>query len=61
VPTWLVVIGYLFPIVLLFSPPSLTWVPALFPIWVLLLSIHILVVTRGRPGRDAAAWSAETP
>lgn len=45
-PKWLVVIGYLFPVVLLFSPPSLRWIVLLFPTWVLLLSIHILVVNR---------------
>lgn len=52
-PKWLVVVGYLFPIVLLVSPPSMRWIVLLFPTWVMLLSIHILVVDRNR--RDGGA------
>ena len=48
VPGWLSVFGYVVTVVLLFSPPGLEWVQLLFPGWVLLLSVHILVVS-GRP------------
>jgi len=42
-PSWLVAVGYIFPVGLLVSPPSMPWVAILFPVWVLMLSIHILV------------------
>ena len=59
IPTWLVVIGYLFPLIQLFSPPNVSWVLALFPIWVFLLSVHILIATRRR-GSDVDAWVVAT-
>lgn len=65
-PKWLVAVGYLFPLVLLVSPPSMKWIVLLFPTWVLLLSIHILVVNRDRSDggadHDAGQWAApKTP
>lgn len=47
-PKWLVVIGYLFPVALLVSPPSQPWVVILFPLWVLMLSLHILVTNENQ-------------
>jgi len=55
VPGWLSVFGYVVTVVLLFSPPGLEWVQLLFPGWVLLLSVHILVVSgRSLPVPDQA-------
>ena len=41
-PRWLAVLGYLLAILLLLGSPFLRWSFALFPLWVLLLSIQIL-------------------
>jgi hypothetical protein len=51
VPTWLVVVGYPSAAVLLFAPPGTVWATLLFPAWVFLLSVHILVVSL-RPTED---------
>jgi hypothetical protein len=49
VPKWLVVIGYVTGALLLLSPPLSNWTQLLFPAWVLLFSIHILVASRHLP------------
>jgi len=43
VPRWLVVLGYIVAVVLLLAPPRTEWTVLLFPLWVLLLSLDILV------------------
>jgi hypothetical protein len=48
VPRWLQVVGYGSALVLLLAPPRTFWAVVLFPVWVLLLSIQILVSV-GRP------------
>jgi hypothetical protein len=56
VPTWLVVVGYATAAALLFAPPRTIWATLLFPAWVLLLSVVILVFSlRGRRTRSGAA------
>lgn len=50
VPRWLVVVGYLAGLALLMSPPLSRWAQLVFPVWVLLVSVQILVVGR-RSGR----------
>lgn len=42
-PKWLVIVGYVVPIVLFLTPPISTWAQLLFPAWVLVLSVYILV------------------
>ena len=51
VPRWLVVAGYVVALGLLLSPPISGWSQLLFPCWVLVLSIQILVSSP----RDAGA------
>jgi hypothetical protein len=59
VPFWLVVIGYATAAVLLFAPPRTTWATLLFPAWVFLLSINILVLSfRTQPDSLADGWPA---
>ena len=50
VPGWLVVIGYLTALVLLFAPPRTLWATLLFPVWVFLLSVHIIFASAGTEG-----------
>ena len=47
-PRWLATLGYLLAVLLLLGSPFLRWSFALFPLWVLLLSIHILATSFGR-------------
>jgi hypothetical protein len=59
VPGWLVLVGYATTLVLLFAPPRTVWATLLFPVWVFLLSVNMLVVSlrrhqRSQPGALAA-------
>jgi hypothetical protein len=57
VPAWLVVVGYSTAGVLLFAPPRTVWATLLFPAWVFLLSINILVLSlRTQYGSLANDW-----
>jgi hypothetical protein len=42
-PRWLTVVGYVSAVALLLMPPGIRWVQLVFPAWVLLLSLDILV------------------
>jgi hypothetical protein len=42
-PRWLLASGYATAVVLLLAAGSLAWVELLFPAWVLVLSVHVLV------------------
>lgn len=45
VPRWLVAVGFVVALVLLLAPPRTVWAVLLFPLWVLLLSLHLLVTS----------------
>lgn len=45
-PRWLVVLGYFCSLVLLFSPPVTPWGQLVFPAWVMVFSITLLVASR---------------
>jgi hypothetical protein len=47
-PRWLAALGYVLAVLLLLGSPFLRWSFALFPLWVLLLSIQILASSFGR-------------
>lgn len=49
VPTWLALVGYATGVLLLLSPPLSNWTQLLFPTWVLLFSVYILVASRRTP------------
>jgi membrane-associated phospholipid phosphatase len=53
IPRWVCLLGYLVAAVLLLGSGERTWIPFLFPTWVLLLSVVILF-TRP-PVREVAA------
>ena len=42
-PRWIAVLGYLLALVLLFGSYYLTWSFAVMPLWVLLISVHVLI------------------
>jgi hypothetical protein len=49
VPTWLMAWGFVTAAALLIAPPGIIWIAMLFPVWVLILSLHILFVSFGTP------------
>jgi len=54
-PRWLVVTGYATGVVLLLTVAYATWVELLFPLWVLVLSVYVLVAARkADAGRDGS-------
>jgi hypothetical protein len=54
-PRWLAVLGFLLAAILLVGSYYISWSIAVFPVWVLLLSIHILIYNlRGQQGDDHA-------
>jgi hypothetical protein len=48
-PRWLAFLGYLLAVCLLFGVSSLRWAELLFPTWVLVVSVHLLMVVRRVP------------
>jgi hypothetical protein len=43
VPRWMAFLGYFLALVLLLSIGTIEWIPLVFPAWVLLVSLHILI------------------
>ena len=41
-PHWMVVLGYILALILLLSVGTIEWIPLVFPLWVLLISLYIL-------------------
>jgi hypothetical protein len=58
-PRWMALLGYLLALILLVVISHLTWVIVLFPLWILLISVHILIENYRR-GPDAAASGPDT-
>lgn len=46
-PRWMAWLGYASALLLLLSSEFLSWAPLVFPLWVLLISIHILMANLG--------------
>ena len=53
-PRWLVVVGYATALVLLFGVGFVSWLEIVFPAWVFVISVHILVFSFGRPAPTMA-------
>ena len=55
-PRWMAFLGLALALFLLFSLGFFYWAPLVFPLWVLMISVYILVVNLGRSqGEDATA------
>jgi hypothetical protein len=54
-PRWLAILGYAFALLLLFGSYYLSWSFIVFPLWVLVMSIHILIVQVRGPHSDASS------
>ena len=53
-PRWLALFGFAVAAVLLFTIERFAWVQILFPVWVLVLSIHLLVHPPAARAADTA-------
>jgi hypothetical protein len=47
VPAWMAYLGFVLALFLLLSLGSLDWAPIVFPLWVLLISVYILLANLG--------------
>ncbi len=54
IPRWLVITGYICALVLLVGSPVNDWLALVFPLWVLVFSIHTLAVGFDVPPPDSA-------
>jgi hypothetical protein len=53
-PRWMVLLGIILAIFLLLSLGLISWAPLVFPMWILLISIHILLANlKGTKSQDA--------
>jgi hypothetical protein len=43
VPRWMAVLGYALALLLLLSVGTIEWIPLVFPAWIFLVSVHILI------------------
>jgi hypothetical protein len=43
VPRWMAVLGYALALLLLLSIGTIEWIPLVFPAWIFLVSVHILI------------------
>ena len=47
-PRWIIFLGFILALFLLLSLGSVNWAPLVFPLWILLISIHILLANLKR-------------
>jgi hypothetical protein len=60
VPRWLAILGYALASLLLFGSYYLSWSFVVFPLWVLMMSIHILMIQMGDLHSDASPVQKRT-
>lgn len=56
-PRWMSLLGYVLALLLLLSIGLLPWASLVFPMWVLMISIHILITNLGRSQKASASLS----
>jgi hypothetical protein len=42
-PRWMAFLGYVLALLLLLSPGRLPWAPLVFPLWVLVIGVYVLL------------------
>ncbi|MFC1921648.1 hypothetical protein ACFLY4_00020 [Chloroflexota bacterium] len=55
IPRWIAFLGLALALFLLFSIGFFTWASLVFPLWVLLISVHILIANLGRSNNESVA------
>jgi len=59
-PRWIAFLGFACALLFLFSGRYIDWILLVFPLWVLLISIYILIDSLRRPSQTAAASPGQT-
>jgi hypothetical protein len=59
-PRWIAFTGFAFALLMLFSGRYIDWILLVFPLWVLLISIYILIDNLRRPSQTAATSPGQT-
>jgi hypothetical protein len=54
IPRWMASVGLVLALFLLLSLGTFNWAPIVFPLWVFLISVHILMANLARTGRQGA-------
>jgi len=57
-PRWMALLGYILALLLLVSISRLSWIILVFPLWILMISVHILIENFRRKPDDVGAASA---
>ena len=57
-PRWMALLGYILALLLLLSISRLSWIILVFPLWILLISIHMLIENY-RKGPDSAVSGSQ--
>ena len=60
-PRWIALIGYVFALLLLVSGRYVDWIIMVFPLWVLLISIYILIDNFRRPPENPTRSGGQEP
>ena len=53
-PHWMAFLGYALAVILLQSVETIEWIPLIFPLWVLLISVYILTENLHGPSERLA-------
>jgi len=59
-PRWTAFLGFTFALLMLLSGRYIDWIILVFPLWVLLISIYILIDNLRRPSQTATTSPAQT-
>jgi hypothetical protein len=59
-PRWSAYLGFACALLLLLSGRHTDWIFMVFPLWVLLISIYILIENLGRPSQTVVASPGQT-
>jgi hypothetical protein len=59
-PRWIAYLGFACALLLLLSGRYIDWIFMVFPLWVLLISIYILIENLGRPSQTVVASPGQT-
>src|SRR5208337_1263933 len=59
-PRWTALLGFAFALLMLLSGRYIDWILLVFPLWVLLISIYILIDNLRRPSQTATTSPAQT-
>jgi len=51
-PRWMAFLGHALALLLILSPGRLSYTPLVFPLWTLLISVHVLLANLWPKGRE---------